>query len=131
MQTALMKGNLKEFAGLLDEGWQAKRRVSTQISNSRIDGLYELARQNGASGGKITGAGGGGFLLLYCEKENQQRVREAFAGEGLREMTFEFDFQGARVLVNDPFLDDDGRCGLRWTFVPYREPCVSDVTEQS
>jgi D-glycero-alpha-D-manno-heptose-7-phosphate kinase len=131
MQTALMKGNLKEFAGLLDEGWQAKRRVSTQISNLRIDSLYDLARQNGASGGKITGAGGGGFLLLYCEKEDQQKVRDAFAREGLREMTFEFDFQGARVLVNDPFLDNDGRCGLRWTFVPYREPCVSDIAEPS
>ena len=121
MRKALMKGNLKEFGGLLDDGWQAKRRVSNEISNSRIDSLYEIARQNGALGGKITGAGGGGFLLLYCEKSEQQRVSDALAKEGLREMAFEFDFQGARILVNDPFLDDDGRCGLRWTFVPYQE----------
>ncbi len=124
MQAALLKGNLKEFGALLDEGWQAKRRVSDKISNSRIDFLYGAARQSGALGGKITGAGGGGFLLLYCEKDQQQNVRDALGKEGLREMTFEFDFQGARVLVNDPFLDDDGRCGLRWTFVPYSEQCV-------
>lgn len=124
MQAALLKGNLKEFGGLLDEGWQAKRKLSEEISNSRIDALYEIARRNGALGGKITGAGGGGFLLLYCEEREQPDVREALAREGLREMSFEFDFQGARVLVNDPFLDGDGRCGLRWTFTPYHEQCA-------
>jgi len=120
MWTALLAGNLREFGCLLDEVWYAKRSVSEKISNSRIDHLYETARHNGALGGKITGAGGGGFLLLYCEKDCQQKVRDALCREGLHEMVFEFDFHGARVLVNDPFLDGDGRCGLRWTL----SPCV-------
>ncbi len=124
MQSALLKGKLREFGCLLDQGWQAKRKLSDEISNSRIDSLYELARQSGALGGKITGAGGGGFLLLYCDEAEQQKVRAALGKAGLREMTFEFDFQGARVLVNDPFLDDDPRCGLRWTFAPYSEQCA-------
>ncbi|HUL15877.1 MAG TPA: hypothetical protein VLV88_07765 [Terriglobales bacterium] len=124
MQSAISKGNLRMFGSLLDEAWQAKRKVSDRISTERIDQLYAVARDNGALGGKITGAGGGGFLLLYCEEEAQSRVRDAFAREGLREMTFEFDFQGARVLVNDPFLDDDGRCGPRWNFTPFAEQNV-------
>jgi len=121
MRAALLAGRLKEFGCLLDEVWRAKKRVSDKISDSRIDYLYETACDNGAIGGKITGAGGGGFLLLYCEKDCQQKVRDALAGEGLRELVFEFDFQGARVLVNDPFLDGDGRCGLRWTLSPCNE----------
>jgi D-glycero-alpha-D-manno-heptose-7-phosphate kinase len=121
MQTTLLAGDLHEFGCLMDEAWRAKRRVSDKISDPRIDRLYETARQNGALGGKITGAGGGGFLLLYCEKDCQQKVRDALGMEGLHEMVFEFDFQGARVLVNDPFLDGDGRCGLRWTLSPCNE----------
>ena len=124
MYTALLAGNLQEFGCLLDEVWHAKRKVSDKISDSRIDHFYETARQNGALGGKITGAGGGGFLLLYCEKECQQKVRDALGKEGLYELVFEFDFQGVRVLVNDPFLDGDGRCGLRWTLTPCNEKLV-------
>jgi D-glycero-alpha-D-manno-heptose-7-phosphate kinase len=69
-------------------------------------------------GGKITGAGGGGFLLLFCEPQYQDRVRQALALEGLKEMIFNFDFQGAQVLVNDPFIDNDEHSASRWTFVP-------------
>jgi D-glycero-alpha-D-manno-heptose-7-phosphate kinase len=116
MREVIAEGDLRRFGRFLHDNWQAKRRLSSKISNSRIDQLYEMARQHGALGGKITGAGGGGFLLLYCEPEAQPAVREAFAREGLREMTFELDHKGAHVLVNDPFLDGDGRCGLRWTF---------------
>jgi D-glycero-alpha-D-manno-heptose-7-phosphate kinase len=118
MRKCVEEGDLSEFGALLDEGWQAKKGVSSKISNSRIDQYYEIARANGALGGKITGAGGGGFLLLYCEKQHQDAVRGALDAEGLRELTFEFDTQGARVLVNDPFLDSDSRCGLRWSFTP-------------
>jgi D-glycero-alpha-D-manno-heptose-7-phosphate kinase len=77
-----------------------------------------LALKNGAVGGKITGAGGGGFLLLYCEPPRQPDVRRALADEGLKEMTFSFDFQGAQVLVNDPFIDNDNHSATRWTFLP-------------
>ena len=118
MRDSLKAGHLAEFAGLLHQSWIAKKRVSPRISNSRIDSLYELARENGASGGKITGAGGGGFLLLFCEPARQEAVRKALAGEGLKEMTFNFDFQGAQVLVNDPFIDNDEHSASRWTFIP-------------
>lgn len=121
MRAALLSGELREFARLLDEAWQAKRKVSDNITNSRIDHLYDTARQAGALGGKITGAGGGGFMLLYCEKDCQPNVRKALGREGLRELGFEFDLDGARVLVNDPFLDGDARCGLRWTLTPCTE----------
>ena len=118
MRHALNAGDLTGFAQMLDESWQAKKRISSRISNSRIDVLYSLARDSGAVGGKITGAGGGGFLLLYCEAQSQERVRQALTAEGLKEMTFNFDFQGAQVLVNDPFIDNDEHSASRWTFIP-------------
>jgi D-glycero-alpha-D-manno-heptose-7-phosphate kinase len=118
MRVALERGDLNAFGSLLNDAWQAKKRVSAKISNPRIDQLYELARQNGAVGGKITGAGGGGFLLLYCEPASQPAVRSALAAEGVQEMAFAFEAHGAQVIVNDPFIDGDERTGSRWTFVP-------------
>jgi D-glycero-alpha-D-manno-heptose-7-phosphate kinase len=118
MLAALRSGNLGLFGSLLDEAWQAKKRVSGKISNPRIDHLYELALRNGASGGKITGAGGGGFLLLYCESERQEAVRSALHAEGIQEMAFAFDSNGAQVIINDPFIDGDERTGSRWIFTP-------------
>jgi len=118
MRMLIETGDLATFGALLDEAWQAKKRVSRGISNSHIDRLYDLARENGALGGKITGAGGGGFLLLYCEPPQQEFVRSAMAAEGVYEMTFAFDFQGAQVIVNDPFIDGDERGGSRWVFLP-------------
>jgi D-glycero-alpha-D-manno-heptose-7-phosphate kinase len=117
MREALQTGNLSAAGTLMDQGWQAKKRVSGKISNSTIDHLYSLARQNGAIGGKITGAGGGGFLLLYCEPPHQGTVRNALQAAGVQEMAFSFDYQGAQVLVNDPFIDGDTRAGSRWTFL--------------
>jgi D-glycero-alpha-D-manno-heptose-7-phosphate kinase len=118
MLCALQAGDLNLFGTLLDEGWQAKKRISGKISNPRIDQLYDLARRNGALGGKIAGAGGGGFLLLYCESERQEAVRSAFSAEGIQEMAFSFDSNGAQVIVNDPFIDGDERAGSRWIFTP-------------
>ncbi len=119
MRDALEKGDLHAFGMLLDEGWQAKKRISTKISSSRIDNLYRLARENGAVGGKITGAGGGGFLLLYCERQCQDAVRRALEGAGAKEMTFQFDTKGAQVIVDDPFIDGDENAGGSWQFIPY------------
>ena len=118
MQESLERGNLHQFGELLHEAWQAKRRISDKISTPRIDKLYSLALHHGALGGKITGAGGGGFLLFYCEPAQQTAVREAMREEGIHEMTFGFDTQGAQVIVNDPFIDSDERGGSRWVFVP-------------
>jgi D-glycero-alpha-D-manno-heptose-7-phosphate kinase len=117
MRDALRRENLHRLGELLHLGWMAKRRVSAKISDARIDSLYDLARQHGAIGGKITGAGGGGFLLLYCAPSDQKSVREALQGQGLQEMTFAFDMQGAHVIVNDPFIDGDERGGSKWVFV--------------
>jgi D-glycero-alpha-D-manno-heptose-7-phosphate kinase len=118
MREALQRGQVSHIGELLDESWEAKRRFSNKISTPRIDQLYRVAREQGALGGKITGAGGGGFLLLYCEKKYQDAVRDALSGEGINEMAFAFDSQGAQVIVNDPFIDGDQRSGTTWLFVP-------------
>jgi D-glycero-alpha-D-manno-heptose-7-phosphate kinase len=118
MRESLIAGKLTTFGSLLDDAWRAKKRVSSRISTSRIDMFYQSAREHGALGGKITGAGGGGFLLLYCDPGHQEAVRTAMAAEGINEMAFAFDFQGAHVIVNDPFIDADERGGSRWTFLP-------------
>jgi D-glycero-alpha-D-manno-heptose-7-phosphate kinase len=114
MRKAIVNGDLDKFGRLLDDAWQAKKRVSNKISNAGIDDLYDLAKSKGALGGKITGAGGGGFLLLYCEKHRQQAIRDTFERHDVPEMRFEFESQGAQVIVDDPFLDDNREPGLRW-----------------
>jgi D-glycero-alpha-D-manno-heptose-7-phosphate kinase len=117
MRDALLHEDLHRLGELLHLGWMAKRRVSKKISDARIDALYAEARHHGVLGGKITGAGGGGFLLLYCERPRQQSVRQAMQDQGLQEMAFAFDMQGAQSIVNDPFIDGDGNGGSRWVFV--------------
>ena len=96
---ALVAGDLDRFGQLLDLGWRQKRGLSGQVSSAAIDGWYDAARAAGALGGKITGAGGGGFLLLYCPPERQEAVRAALAGHGLRELSFDFDLAGVQVLA--------------------------------
>jgi len=118
MLGSLQAGDLSLFGALLDEGWRAKKRISGKISNPRIDHLYNVARHSGVLGGKITGAGGGGFLLLYCQSDRQEAVRSALHAEGVQEMAFAFDNNGAQVIVNDPFIDGDQRAGSRWIFTP-------------
>jgi D-glycero-alpha-D-manno-heptose-7-phosphate kinase len=118
MKTALLAGELTEFGLLLHEGWEIKKRLSSKISNVRINEMYESALRNGALGGKITGAGGGGFLLLFCRPQHQGDVRKSMEGLGAREMGFDFDFQGAQVVADDPFIDGDENGGMLWTFAP-------------
>jgi D-glycero-alpha-D-manno-heptose-7-phosphate kinase len=122
MRKALQQGDIRELGTLLHEGWQAKRRISTKISTPRIDELYILALRNGALGGKITGAGGGGFLLLYCAPEFQDNVREAMRLQDVQEMNFGFEMQGAQAIVNDPFVNRNERGGCSWTFIPTQVP---------
>jgi len=100
VKEALEQGDLDRFGLLLDEHWQNKKRRSGKISDPRIDRWYDIAKENGALGGKIIGAGGGGFLMLYCPNETKAAVRRAMVAEGLREMPYDFDFEGAKVLVN-------------------------------
>lgn len=94
---ALEQGDLRRFAGIMNTHWSWKKRRGASMSNGEIDGWYDLAMQNGALGGKLIGAGGGGFLLFYAE--DKTRLRHAMAGTALREVRFRFDFEGTRVLV--------------------------------
>jgi D-glycero-alpha-D-manno-heptose-7-phosphate kinase len=91
-------GEFDELGRLLDEGWQLKRQMASGVSNSSIDNLYQRARQAGAYGGKITGAGGGGYLLLYCPVSKQDDVRAAL-GE-LTELPFNTEQDGSKVIFN-------------------------------
>ncbi len=96
----LEEGDLDGFGKLMDEHWKVKKRRSKKITDPRIDRWYALAKENGALGGKVIGAGGGGFLMLYCPNGTKPGVRKVLAAEMLREMPFDFDFEGAKTLVN-------------------------------
>lgn len=94
---ALEGGDLRAFAELMNEQWQWKKRRSSGMSNGSIDEWYQLAMRNGAIGGKLIGAGGGGFLLFYAENRNQ--LRQAMTQTGLREVRFRFDLEGTKVVA--------------------------------
>jgi D-glycero-alpha-D-manno-heptose-7-phosphate kinase len=94
---ALEAGDLHKFGTLMDEHWQHKKKRSDAVSNPAIDKWYELAIHNGAIGGKLIGAGGGGFLLFYTE--DKKRVRHVLRGAGLEEVRLRFDFEGTKTLV--------------------------------
>jgi D-glycero-alpha-D-manno-heptose-7-phosphate kinase len=96
-QQALEAGDLARFAELLTEQWERKKQRSGAMSNDRIDSWHRLALQNGARGGKLIGAGGGGFLLFYAE--DKARLRRAMTPTGLREVRFRFDFEGTKVVI--------------------------------
>jgi D-glycero-alpha-D-manno-heptose-7-phosphate kinase len=93
----LESGDLNGFSDVMDFHWQKKKQRSPGMTNSKIDEWYNLARANGARGGKLVGAGGGGFLLFYAE--DKLRLRSAMRAAGLREIRFRFDFEGTKVLV--------------------------------
>jgi D-glycero-alpha-D-manno-heptose-7-phosphate kinase len=96
----LRSGRFAEFGALLAESWEAKKRLARGITNPQIDEWYDLARTNGALGGKITGAGGGGFLMLYCEEQFQDAVTSALEAKGLVRMDFRFERSGAVILMD-------------------------------
>ncbi len=94
---ALEAGNLPRFAELMNVHWEYKKQRSPTMSNDQIDQWYQLARQNGALGGKLIGAGGGGFLMFYAD--DKVCLRRAMREAGLQEVRFHFDFEGTKVLV--------------------------------
>jgi D-glycero-alpha-D-manno-heptose-7-phosphate kinase len=100
VKAALEAGALDEFGRLLHAHWETKKTRSESIAGSVIDRWYGIARKAGALGGKLLGAGGGGFFVFYCPAGARGRVRAAMAREGVLEVRYRFDFEGAKVLVN-------------------------------
>jgi D-glycero-alpha-D-manno-heptose-7-phosphate kinase len=96
-QRALESGNLREFARLMDAHWQHKKERSQGMTNVRINEWYDLAMSHGALGGKLIGAGGGGFLMFYAE--DKAALRHVLREQGLAEVRFRFDFEGTRTLT--------------------------------
>ncbi len=97
MKAALLRGELDDFGYLLGQAWQAKKKMSPRISTPHIDELYEAAQRAGARGGKVTGAGGGGYMLLYVDFERRHKVVEAMEAMGATASGFSFARQGARA----------------------------------
>jgi D-glycero-alpha-D-manno-heptose-7-phosphate kinase len=97
-KSALEAGEVGRFGELMHEHWEHKKNRSAGMSNERINGLYELGRNNGAIGGKLVGAGGGGFLLFYTQ--DRARLRGAMLAAGLEELRFGFDFEGTKVILS-------------------------------
>jgi len=103
MRASLIDGDLTVFGEILHESWLLKRELASGISNPEIDGLYSKAIKSGAIGGKLLGAGGGGFLLFYCPQEKQALLSSAI---GLRPLKFAFDFDGTSVIyIGDKYWD--------------------------
>ena len=98
-RSAFEQGDLDRFGELLDVHWQTKKRLSPAASNPFIDECYEVARKNGALGGKIMGAGGGGFFMFYCRGQKANLIA-AMEKAGLPLMRFQFDFEGAKIVAN-------------------------------
>jgi D-glycero-alpha-D-manno-heptose-7-phosphate kinase len=97
-RVCLQAGAFDEFGLLLHQGWEQKKQMASRVSNGALDRMYEAARGAGALGGKVTGAGGGGFLLLYCPLEKQEQVRAAL--RGLPELPFHLERDGTKVILN-------------------------------
>ncbi len=96
LKNELLKGNVNAMGEILHSGWMYKKELANGISNPDIDYYYELAQKNGASGGKLLGAGGGGFLLFYVEDNYKKNVREAL--KDLKEIDFKFDNKGTNII---------------------------------
>jgi len=99
LRDVLTNNDLKEFGNILHQNWLYKQKLASKITNNLINGYYEKARQAGAIGGKILGSGGGGFLLLYCQEENQNKVRQALSN--LKETPFGFEPEGSKIVYVD------------------------------
>jgi D-glycero-alpha-D-manno-heptose-7-phosphate kinase len=94
---AFEEGDLELFADIMNKHWQFKKQRSENMTNPKINEWYDIARKNGALGGKLIGAGGGGFLMFYTN--DNQKLRHAMAKEGLKEVRFKFDFDGTKVIT--------------------------------
>jgi D-glycero-alpha-D-manno-heptose-7-phosphate kinase len=98
MHYALKKNDLMKFAEILHENWVRKKTFVTGISTDKIDKIYEIARKSGAIGGKLTGAGGGGHMLFYCERKNQSKIIKSFKKMNLKHIEFAFSSSGPKLI---------------------------------
>ena len=96
----LMSGSIDQYGDLLHEHWMNKRKLASNMTDGTIDEHYEAARAAGAIGGKLMGAGGGGFFMFYVRPESRRKVYEAMVARGLRPLRFRFDFEGTKVLFS-------------------------------
>lgn len=96
LRNCLYSEKLDDFGKILHENWILKQKLASQITNSQIDNIYEAGRQAGASGGKLLGAGGGGFMLFYCEKENQEKLIDKL--KPLEKFNFAFEREGSKII---------------------------------
>jgi D-glycero-alpha-D-manno-heptose-7-phosphate kinase len=104
MQEALTSGDLRHFADVLHRSWQERRQLTHGITNTHLDRCYQAARENGALGGTLTGAGGGGVLVLYCPQAHQPLVREALEGLGLKHWPCQLENQGVQLMQAMPWM---------------------------
>ena len=98
--TYLSNGSVDKLGSIMNEGWNCKKQLAGKVSNGAIDEIYDASIRAGALGGKIAGAGGGGFLLLYCPLEKQSAVRDCLNGYGLQELPFGLERDGTKVIFN-------------------------------
>ena len=104
LRDALVEDDLDGFGEILHQGWLEKRKLASGISNQQIDRWYKIARQNGALGGKLLGAGGGGFLLLFAHPDNFARIKKALPD--LRPLEFTLEPQGSKII----YVEENGNC---------------------
>jgi D-glycero-alpha-D-manno-heptose-7-phosphate kinase len=97
MRYALVKGDFERFGTLLHESWEAKKKHSALVSHRRINDIYDAARNAGAIGGKVSGAGGGGFMFFLCEPNKEHEVMNALEKIGAKPVNFTFDFEGLQT----------------------------------
>ena len=109
VRQAIMSGHVDRVGTLLDQSWQLKKRMASNVSNGHLDAIYGAARHSGADGGKISGAGAGGCLLLFARPRRREAVRAAMCAAGLREVPFAIEPEGTRII----HFSEDGRPAIR------------------
>jgi len=103
VHSALKRGDLEAFGDMLHQSWMVKRELTEGVTNPHLDRCYQTARDNGALGGKVTGAGGGGFLMLYCPTDRQEEVTKALTELGLQYRPFTLEHHGVQVMQAEPW----------------------------